>query len=57
MRSVSKGHRTPLRFATKLLMVLGLSAGTLLAAAAPASAEGQCFYVYQNGVGTTVCTP
>jgi len=38
-------------------MVLGLTAGTLLAAASPASADPQCVEVYKNGVGTTVCTP
>jgi hypothetical protein len=38
-------------------MVLGLATGTLLASALPASAEGWCVDVYQNGYGTTVCTP
>ena len=38
-------------------MVLGLAAGTLLATAGPAAADGKCIYVYQDGVGTTVCTP
>ena len=57
MRRLNSGHSTPLKVATKLLMVLGLTAGTLLATASPASAEGQCFYVYQAGYGTLVCTP
>jgi hypothetical protein len=56
MPSLNSGHRSPLKLVTKLLLVLGLGAGTLLAGAAPASA-GQCYYVYQNGVGTKVCTP
>ena len=38
-------------------MVLGLAAGTLLATAGPASAGGKCVYVYQDGYGTTICTP
>jgi hypothetical protein len=38
-------------------MVLGLAAGTLLATAGAASADPKCVVVYQNGVGTTVCTP
>jgi hypothetical protein len=38
-------------------MVLGLAAGTLLAAAAPASAGGKCVDVYRDGWGTTICTP
>ena len=54
---LNSGHRNPPRFVTKLLMVLGLTVGTLLISAAPATAEGKCVYVYQSGYGTTVCTP
>ena len=54
----NSGHRNPPRFVTKLLMVLGLTAGTLLVAASPASADPKCVDVYpSDGWGTTVCTP
>jgi hypothetical protein len=56
MPSRSSGHLSLPQFVARLLMVLGLAAGTLLVAAGPASA-GSCFDVYQNGYGTTVCTP
>jgi hypothetical protein len=56
MLSFDRRHRTLSRFVTRLLMVLGLAAGTLLVAAGPAAA-GSCIDVYQNGYGTTVCTP
>ena len=57
MRSVSDGHRSLPRIVTKLLMVLGLAVGTLLATASPASA-GKCVDVYpSDNWGTTVCTP
>lgn len=57
MLSRNDRHRILPRWATRLLMVLGVTAGTLLVSAVPASADPQCFLVYQNGVGTTVCTP
>jgi hypothetical protein len=39
-------------------MVLGLAAGTLLATAGPASADGKCVDIYpSDGWGTTICTP
>jgi hypothetical protein len=57
MRSISNGHRSLPRIVTKLLMVLGLAAGTLLAVASPASAGGRCVDAYVDDWGTTVCTP
>ena len=58
MPSLDSGHLTPLRIVTKLLMVLGLAAGTLLVSAHPASADPKCVDVYpRDGWGTTVCTP
>ena len=53
----NRAHRTFPRWVTRLLMVLGLAAGTLLATAGPASADGKCVDVYRDGVGTTLCTP
>ena len=55
MRSISDGHRSPPRIVTKLLLVLGLAAGTLLATAGTASAK--CVDAYVDQYGTTVCTP
>ncbi|MEY2421960.1 MAG: hypothetical protein QOI95_2027 [Acidimicrobiaceae bacterium] len=57
MSNDRSGHRTLPRLVARLLLVLGLTAGTLLAAASPASADGTCVDVYKNGYGTTVCTP
>jgi hypothetical protein len=57
MPSRSSGHLSLPQFVARLLMVLGLAAGTLLVSANPASAGGKCVDVYQNGYGTTVCTP
>ena len=53
----SSGHRALSRLLARYLLVLGLAAGTLLATATAASAEGTCIDVYRNGYGTTVCTP
>lgn len=58
MRRLNSGHTTPLKVATKLLMVLGFAAGTLLVSISPASADPKCVDVYpRDGWGTTVCTP
>jgi hypothetical protein len=58
MRRLNSGHSTPLKVATKLLMVLGLTSGTLLISASPAAADPKCVDVYPSGsLGTTVCTP
>jgi len=51
----SRTHRDPSRILVRLVLVLSVAVGGLLMEAAPASA--QCVYVYQGGVGTTVCTP
>jgi hypothetical protein len=58
MPSRNNRHRHLPQFVPRLLLVLGLIAGTLLASAGAASAEGYCVYVYpQDSWGTTICTP
>jgi hypothetical protein len=57
MPSRNDRHRTFPQLVTRLLMVLGLAAGTLLVAADAASADPTCFDVYRGPYGTTVCTP
>ena len=49
-------HRDPSSILVRLLLVLGLTAGALLASAQTASA-GTCYEAYYAGYGTTVCTP
>ena len=53
----SRTHRDPSSILVRLLLVLGLTGGALLASALPASATGECVDVYHGPYGATVCTP